>query len=173
MSGPAPVDPIAEPSDWVPPLILMADYGHSFQPYIEAVYAVFHEAFVDSQPQFLGRWVRCRRDPIYDGKEAGFWHCTSQGPTEEERIPDLRRCERIRWVRAVIENHADGRIDVWYNDRRGDTRYSLWFNEEYLVVLADRRHTWQLITAFTTDRDHQRRKLRRERDESQEVTGKG
>ena len=163
----------AEPPDWVPQLILMADYGHSFPPYIEAVYAIFRQAFIATQPQFQGRWVRCRRDPIYDGKEAGFWHCTSEGQQEDERIPDIRRCERIRWLRAVIENHTDDRIDVWHNELRGDMRYSLWFNEEYLIVLGDRRHTWQLITAFTTDQEHRRRKLRKERDESQEEAGNG
>lgn len=164
----------AEDKDWVPPLILMAEHGDSFPIYIEAVYAIFRATFIDSQPKFQGRWVRCRRDPIYDSKEAGFWHCTSEGKTEEDRIPDIRRCERIRWLRAVIENHSDERVDVWYNDLRGgDIRYSLWFDEEYLVVLGDRRRYWQLITAFTTDQEHRKRKLRKERDESQEKAGNG
>jgi hypothetical protein len=71
----------------------------------------------------------------------------------------------------VIEHHADDRIDVWFNSRRGDTRYSLWFDEEYLVVLGERGKHWQLITAFTTDQEHRRRKLRKERDESQAEAG--
>src|SRR5438132_13304737 len=110
------------PADWVPPLILMADHGDSWQPYIKAVYAVFRRDFIDSQPRFRGRWVRCRRDPIYDGKEAGFWHCTSEGKSEDERLPDIRRCERIAWVRGVIDHCSDSRIHTWQTDKRGDVR---------------------------------------------------
>lgn len=171
MSDAVPPTPAAEPpqeeADWVPPLILMADHDHTWPDYIDAVYTVFREDFVENQPQFEGRWVRFRRDPIFDGKEAGFWHCTSEGPREDERTPDLRRCERIRWLRAVIEHSTDERVDVWTSDRRGEFRTTLWFNEEYLIVLADRGRYWQLITAFVTDREHTRRKLRKERDECQ------
>src|SRR4051812_25717142 len=107
-------EPVAEePGDWLPPLVLMADHDHDWARYIAAVYAAFRADFVDSQPRFDGRWVRHRRDPIYEGREAGFWHCVSDGATEDERLPDIRRCERIRWLRAVIEHPGDERVDRW------------------------------------------------------------
>ena len=162
-----PATPTSEPPDWVPPLILMADHGHSWQSFVAAVYAVFRRDFIASQPRFRGKYVRCRRDPIYDGKEAAFWHCTSEGRTEDERIPDIRRCERIEWVRAIIENCLDKRIDTWETDKRGDLRCYLWFNEEFLVALGNRARSWQLITAFCTEREHNKRKLRQEREECQ------
>ena len=156
-------------SAWLPALILLSDHGGDWQRYIDAVYGVFNRDFLASQPRFQGRWVRCRRDPIIDGKEAGFWHCTSEGRDEVSRTPDMRRCERIAWVRATIENSADSSIDVWVRDdgRRGH-RTHIWFNEEYLVVLGERKagSRYQLVTAFCTDREHTIRKKRKERDES-------
>ena len=118
-----------------------------------------------------GKWVRCRRDPIYDGKYAGFWHCVSEGSDEANRTPDLRRCERIGWVRAVIVNaDSASEIDSWENQRQGEPRNLLWFREEYLVVLAQRtrKHDGfqylQLITAYHTPEKSRRKKLRTERD---------
>lgn len=161
-SGPSP--PIL---DWLPPLVLMADYDQQFHKYIAAVYEFFRRDFFES-PFYLDRKrVVCRRDPIYDGKEAGFWHCTSEGRNESERNPDLRRCERISWIKAIIENVGHPLIDDWTiskHDRASDVRRYLWFNEEYLIVLGARKNVWQLITCFTTPQEHYRRKLRSERD---------
>ena len=114
--------------------------------------------------------MRCRRDPIYDGKEAGFWHCVSEGASEEQRLPDLRRCERIRWIRTVIEHANDESVDHWTNRRGADTRHLIWWNESFLVVLAERTRRrdgfqyFQLITAYCTTEEHRKKKLRKDRD---------
>ena len=153
--------------EWLPALILLSDHGGDWPRWIDAVYAVFRRDFITSQPRFQGGWVRCRRDPLVDGKEAGFWHCTSEGKDELSRTPDLRRCERVAWLRATIENSKDSSIDLWVRDdgRRG-RRVHIWFNEEYLVVLGERKagSRYHLITAFCTDREHTIRKNRKERD---------
>ncbi len=157
---------------WLPPLVSLNDHGGNWQRYIDAVYAVFYHDFIASQPRYNGLWVRCRRDPICDGKEAGFWHCTSEGRDEVQRTPDLRRCERIGWVRAVIENAADASVDVWPSVRGSETRWVLWFGEEFLVVLAprpwkaERPRYMQLITAHCTLTEHEKRRLRKDRDEA-------
>jgi len=157
---------MTDPPPWLPPLITLGDAENSWELFIGAVYAKFRHDFITSQPRYEGRWVRCRRDPIIDGKEAGFWHCASEGRDEVSRTPDLRRCERIAWVRAVLENARDPLVESWLSPRGSDRRTVLWLNEEYVVVLADRRKTWQLITAYCTFEDHQRRKLRSARDAS-------
>ena len=153
---------------WLPLLVQSEDHGGGWQRYIDAVYAVFNRDFIASQPKFNGLWVRCRRD-LLDGKEAAFWHCTSEGPNETNRTPDFRRCERIGWVRAIIDHVDDPKVDVWQKHKKRDQRCYLWFDEIYLVVLGHRRKHYQLITAFCTDREHARRRLRRERDEGLNV----
>lgn len=162
---------MSEDPSWLPPLILLNDYGGDWSRYVEAIYERFKDDLLTNQPRYDSKWVRCRRDPIYDGKHAGFWHCVSEGNDEANRTPDLRRCERIGWVRAVIVNaDSASEIDSWKNDRQGEIRNLLWFREEYLVVLAERTRKqdgfqyFQLITAYQTPEDSRKRKLRAERD---------
>ncbi len=157
--------------DWLPPLLRMPDYGGVWSRYVEAVYAVFRRDFIESQPKFQGCWVRVRRDPLEQGKEAGFWHCTSGGEDEAQRKPELRRMERIEWVRAIIEHSGDPTVGCWVRMHGSEARRHLWFREEFLVVLGERkrlrggRRYFQLITAFDTPQEHQKRKRRRQRDE--------
>jgi len=151
---------------WLPDLMPLSDYGGDWGKYINAVFAVFYKDFIVSQPKFNACSVQCRRDPMYDGKEAGFWHCVSGGANEQNRIPDMRRCEAIGWIRAIIENCNDSLIKVWKSKKKSDVRVYLWFNEKYLVVVGERKKYLQLITAFNTDRDHTVRKLQREYERS-------
>jgi len=112
--------------------------------------------------------VRCRTDPMFDGKQAGFWHCVSDGPDEQNRIPDMRRCEAIGWIRTVIDNA--GKCDLWPNYRRGDKRWCIWVDEEFIVILGERKRRrdgfkyMQLITSYFTEEEQRKRKLRKERD---------
>ena len=163
-----------DPDAWLPELTTLSDSDGKWEVYVEVVYNLFKRDFVDSQPQFEGKWVRCRKDPIYDGKFAGFWHCVSDGDVEEDRIPDIRRCERISWVRPIIENAtARDDIDIWKNKRGSETNVLIWYDEYLLVVLGERtrKHDGfqylQLITAYTTEKEHRKRKLRKERDNYQ------
>ena len=155
---------------WLPELVLLEGYEGDWDRYLEAVYAVFQRDFIRSQPIFQGRWVRCRRDPLEQGKEAGFWHCTSGGKDESQRVPDLRRMERIGWVRSLIQNANDPTVETWEVMRGMDRRWCLWFREEFLVVLAARVRKrdgfryWQLITAYDTPEEHRIKILRKERD---------
>jgi len=156
---------------WLPALILLDDFGGNWSNYVEAVYAVFQCDFIKTQPRFRNFWVRCRREPLEQGKEAGFWHCISGGPNETERKPEPRRMERIGWVRAVIEHDNTPAVDVWQVMRGTDLRSCIWFNEEFLVVLAWRVRKpsgfkyWQLVTAYDTPEENRKRQLRKARDE--------
>ena len=103
--------------------------------------------------------------PETAGRWALFWHLVQEGRVEDDRTPDLRRCERLRWVRWEIENaptHPE--IDDWQNNRGNETSTLLWYREEYVVVLAQRRNYWLLKTAYCTDQPHRVRLLRQERD---------
>ena len=152
-----------DPPDWLPEIF---EFEGDWNAFINAVYAKFCDDLVRNTVLFQGSRVSVRRKPETDGKGFGFWHCVSEGQDETSRIPDLSRCERICWIRAVIENHSDPRIDHWTNERGRETNHLLWLDEQYLVVLAQRNGYFLLKTAYLTEREHKIRKLRKERDDS-------
>jgi len=152
--------------DWLPPLVLFEDYKGDWGVYLDAIYAYFKQDFVDSKPEFHGRRLGLKRHPMTHGKEATFWHMIQEGKAEEERTPDLRRCERIRWPKPVIEHDDDQAIKVWRNRRGRDERVCLWFyKENYLVILADRRDYILPWTAYLVEQPHRQRKLQKEYEE--------
>ncbi|MBE0436413.1 MAG: hypothetical protein IBX56_11490 [Methylomicrobium sp.] len=154
--------------DWLPDLVLMEDSRGDWGAYLARVYQFFQQDFVDKKPSFQGKRLSLKRHPVIDGKEATFWHMISEGDIEEERTPDIRRMERIRWPRPIIENareiQATLAIKVWRNIRRkNESRILLWLEaEQYLVVLADRGDYILPWTAYQVTRSHQQRKLQKE-----------
>lgn len=151
---------------WLPDIIPLEDYGGDWERYLEAVFECFQRDFKDRELRFRGKPVRTSYHPAYENKDYSFWHLMQEGKVEDERTPDLRRCERIGWIRPVIENAGDTQIRVWENERprrRGnERRVLLWLNEEFLVVLGDRHTYWTVVTAYPTDRTRRIDKLRRE-----------
>jgi len=148
---------------WLPSLVLFVDYNGIWEVYLEAVYSFFKQDFVDSKPVFQGRRLGLKRHPVVNGKEATFWHMISEGKVEEERIPDLRRCERIRWPRPVIENSDDPKVKYWVSIKRYENRIHILLEEEdYLVVLADRKGYLLPWTGFLVKRKHICKKLLKE-----------
>lgn len=149
--------------EWLPPLVLFNDYGGNWDAYLEAVYEWFRRDFIDNKPMFQGQRLGLKRHPLSKGKEATFWHMISEGQDEENRIPDFRRCERIRWPKAVIEHHQDPRVKYWVSVKRKENRIHMWMEDvDYLVVLADRRGYLLPWTAFLVTRRHAKQKLRKE-----------
>ena len=145
------------------PLVYLSDYKGNFTSYQNAVYEHFKADLISSKAFFQGNTISLRRNPEFQGREYSFWHITSGGNVEDERLPDLRRYERIRWIRPIIENAEDSAIKQWENKRSGEPRICLWLEEEdYLVILAPRKNYILLLTAYMTDRDETRRKIRKE-----------
>lgn len=152
--------------EWLPELTQLVDYGGDWDKYLDAVYKFFKQDFVDSQPKFRGERLSLKRHPVIQGKEATFWHLISEGKYEPDRLPDLWRCERIRWPRPIIESQEqEPSLKVWENKREGETRICLWLsfdNEDYLVVLAKREGYLLLWTAYPLTWEHTKRKLQKE-----------
>jgi hypothetical protein len=144
---------------WLPDIITLEEFGGNWEKFFAAVYDYFHQDFVTSKPYFRGKRLGLKRHPEYMGKSATFWHMISEGSQESERTPDLRRCERIRWPKAIIEHDVDPMIKVWAEQRQGSNRIHLWFEMQgYLVVIDDRGDYMLPWTAFYVEREHQRKK---------------
>lgn len=152
--------------DWLPPLVLLTDFGGNWDRYLEEIYQYFWRDFVDSRPQLGGKRFALKRHPLLEGKEATFWHLITSGPLEDERLPDLRRCERVRWPRALIEAVGSVRVRWWRNERQGEARVVISLTDfSYVTVLADRGSYVLLWTAYCVEQEHRREKLRKEWEE--------
>jgi hypothetical protein len=155
------------PPPWLPALVTLADHGGDPDAYLAALYGFFTADFITTRPRFRGETLALKRHPMSRGKEATFWHVISEGATEDERLLDMRRCERIRWPRPVIEHEAEPVVRVWKNQRGCDERICLWLEAaEYLIVLARREKYLLLWTAYPVIEPHRKRKLQREYDEA-------
>jgi len=157
---------MSEFPDWLPELLLFEDYDGCWQRYEDVVFSKFHTDFIQSSPVFQGLTVYVTKQ-LVKGKERGFWHCIQEGLVEEKRTPDFRRCERITWIKAIIENANDPKIKKWQKQKGRHIRQLLWLEEvEYLVILENRKTHWLLITAYCTTREHTKNKLRKEYESS-------
>jgi len=149
--------------EWLPSLMYLRDYDGDWNRYLDAIYACFKQDFIDSKPVFQGRKLGLKRYPLSHGKEATFWHMISEGKNEDDRLPDFRRCERIRWPKPVIEHSTDTGVKYWVSVKNRENRIHIWLEaEDYIVVLAERNGFLLPWTAFTVNREHTRRKLMKE-----------
>jgi len=152
---------------WLPDLIPCEDLSN-WAEYENTLYALFKADFISSHPHFEGQQVNIRRYPIEYGKEEAFFHVTCQDYSKTgSRDPDLRRCERIRWVRSFIENYGCDSsacpecsgVKVWREPHKSNTRVLILLEEErYMVVVEPRKGYCLLITAFYFDQDHRLRR---------------
>jgi hypothetical protein len=111
--------------DWLPPLWRMSPWGEAV---MEQLYAIFRRDFIDNPARYDGCevWFFPERER---GKELIFWHLVEREdpPGSGHRFPDFRRCERLPWARAMLDNHAEPQIKAWdYAEGDGDTRTYVW-----------------------------------------------
>jgi len=149
--------------DELPELI---EFEGDWNKFIETVYQVFRNDFIENSLYFRNKKVNMKRHPLVDGKEYTFYHITHEGNTENERTPDLRRCERIRWARTTIENCDKWGLKAWLQKRNGKNRICIWLEIEnepdYIVILDIRVKFCLLWTAFTLQHEHEKRKKEKE-----------
>lgn len=152
---------------WLPQLELYNSTETRWCEYEDHLYSIFRNDFIDSFPIYNGSKVKIRYHPIENGKEESFYHVTCQDYLKSgKRVPDFRRCERIRWVRKFIENSVCGKecdncsgIKVWDQEIHGKIRTHILLEEErYMVVIEKRPRYCLLITAFYFDKEHKLRK---------------
>ena len=153
---------------WLPKLEFWNDYGNNWDEYQDMLYSIFKTDFIENHPVFEGKQVNIRKHPIEYGKEEAFYHVTCQDYLKNgERVPDFRRCERIRWVRAFIENYnCDSAqcedckgVKIWNESYKSAIRVHILLEEErYMVVVEPRDSYCLLITAFYFEHDHSLRK---------------
>ena len=155
--------------DWLPEMARV-------DPWTEATYAMLYMIFCrdirDAELRYQGREVWFFKE-MDGGKEALFWHLTTrknkvepiprrkknvfsvdQVTAEQERLPDLRRCERLPWVKPLIEHGNDPDVLAWdYEEGDRTIKTYVWIQAYDFVVIMKRfpNGTRRLITSFYVD----------------------
>lgn len=148
---------------WLTSLITLADFGGDGKAYIDHLYSIFNRDFVDSETQFRGKKV-IFDNVIEDGKFRGFTHITTEeNKATKERELCLRRCERLEWIKLMIENETDPGVLVWeqihYTPKRVSVRTFIFIeNEDFLIILNPIKGEQFLVTAIYVDYPNQKRK---------------
>jgi hypothetical protein len=147
------------PPSWLPPMVCVNPWTVET---FETLYEVFKRDFKATQPAYAGQPVWTFSD-MDSGREVVFWHLTHrQDKVTGGRLPDLRRSERLPWVRKMIDNAKKPEILAWdYKEGKGTVNTYIWLKDyDFLVLMKkypDGRR--RLLTSFYVDYPNYRRKL--------------
>jgi hypothetical protein len=155
--------------EWLPAKALVSPW--TLNTY-EVLYEIFCRDIRDYALRYKGNDVWIFKD-MEDGKETVFWHlttretkpvkvprrkrrfCSAVQPREErERLPDLRRCERLPWVRPLIEHPSDPEVLAWdYEEGDRTIKTYVWIKDYDFVAIMKRYpdQKRRLITSFYVD----------------------
>jgi hypothetical protein len=150
-------------------------FNGDWNSYEEAIYSVFLHSVVHGGLTFHGSPIKAQFRPATRDKGFSFWHLISEAPdranrNEDDRIPDLDRCARIRWISWCIGNAESDGFSWWENRRKSETHVVIWAEaHDFSVVLAKRQtrdgpRYYLLKTAYCL-KQHRRATFAKERDE--------
>ena len=152
--------------DWLEPLALLEDFNGDPEAYVAHLFSVFTRDFITTTPIFNGKKVlHDKKDD--NGKPQAFSHITTEENRQtKQRELCLRRCERIAWIKAVIENSNDPKVLVWEKEQHTSKRiaartFLFLEDEDFLVILQEIKWGHYLITAIYVDNPNQKRKHRK------------
>ncbi len=149
---------------WLPEML-------NVNPWTETTYDALYQLFCDtlknSRPVYRGAEVWFFLD-MEDGKEKIFWHLTSRDDKETgERLPDLRRSERLPWVRPMIDQPDQSDVLDWdFEEGDGTIKTYIWLKEYDFVVIMKKYpdENRRLITSFWIEYNNTRRKMQKKYD---------
>lgn len=127
---------------WLPPIEEMEGDWDAF---CDEIFKIFERDL--RAARFFGSRVTRRRAPEVAGKPDGFWHVTSEhfDQDSDERIPDLRRCERVPWIGPMIDAAGSERVLCFRSPR--PVKYG------HNVVIALPDFSYVVILGVRTGRD--------------------
>ena len=148
---------------WLEPLVLLQNFNGDIVSYLDYVFTLFTRDFVFTSPVYKGKKV------FYDkkddgGKPATFVHITTEeNRSTGQREVCLRRCERIGWIKSIIENANDPAVLVWEKEQKTSKRrtkrtYLFLEQEDFLVIMQELKHGHYMITAIYVDNPNQKKK---------------
>jgi len=150
--------------EWLPP---MASVDGVWEDTLQNLYNIFVDDFKRRQPRLDTQRVRWDRRVLEGDKEEGFWHLITRTEKQSgERLPDLRRAERLPWCPPTINNARDISVKLWiYREGNGRLHTYIWLEDWDYVIVFDMRtqrigNVFFLLTAYHVDGKNQRRHLK-------------
>lgn len=149
-------------------LVQYSDFHGVYEDYIEKLYEYFCSDFIEEMPCFIKHEVDFTGKTKVYGKEATFWKLVTAkgniiypGSKVDERVLDIKRSCRIRWIKEIIENYEDESVKVWLETKNNQRRFHLIYNDEFLVVLGQQYafphfHIVTAIYVSPSNRDYYR-----------------
>jgi hypothetical protein len=148
-------------------LPLIYEFHGNWTTYVEELYDMYLDDIVNNTSlKFNTLPIKTRFKPMTDGKGFGFWHIISDGEEEDDRVPDMRRCESLPWVSYCISTATKPPSPVcWWRNKRGTNTHIVILNEDedFVVVLAERKDYYLLKTAYFP-RSYRLKSMKKERD---------
>ena len=165
--------------EWLPDMLCVNPWTEKTY---DMLYKVFCQDIRDNNLIYMSNkvWIFLEME---DGKEKIFWHLTTryvkikkiprrkrkfypeeQTHDEEERLPDLRRCERLPWVRALIEYSSEPNVQAWdYEEGDLIIKTYIWLKDFDFVVIMKKysNGTRRLITSFYVDKPYKQKDFER------------
>lgn len=170
--------------EWLPDMVQVSPWCTSgSDDTYEILYRIFCRDIKNHELKYVEYNVWFFNE-LEDGKEKIFWHLTSREQKSRkvprrkkrfydtdtipaERLPDLRRSERLPWVRSLIENCGKSEISAWdYEEGDGSIKTYVW-SENYDFVVVMKKYPDQsrrLVTSFYIDVDYKRHNFERKYD---------
>ncbi len=155
---------------WLPKIITLEEFNGNWAAYNDAIYKIFINDFIKNKLYFRNKKVEIRINPKENNYEHAFIHLTSKEVNQpvdvNDRIADLRRCERIAWNRKIIENYEcknscpNCRKILYYEEYyKNNIRINLLFADvNFKVILEKRKNYYLLITGYYIYYKHKMKK---------------
>lgn len=129
---------------------------------IEILYNKFKKDFVDNNTYLNNNiYIDPRSKIKTKNKENVFWHIiTREDKKIKQRILDLDRGCRIKWIKPIIENYSIKNIKMFYNrESNKKIRLYLWLYEKDFVVILQKlgKNSTYLVTSFYIDQKYKRK----------------
>lgn len=143
---------------WLPSLFDVSNWTHNTY---DLLYKIFHSDFFISKTNHYETPVRVSRKKE-DGKELTFWHITTRTNESSERLPDHRRCERLPWLKPMLEQSSHPDVLAWEStEGDGTLKTYVWLKDhDYIAIMkTTKKGHLMLITAYWVEYENTKRKL--------------
>jgi len=138
--------------------------GDDFNAYLKGLYNIYVTEIANANFTFHQKPLHVFTTLNYNLQHLTFEHITTKG--SNDRLYNQNRCERIIWIKDILNKICDGCADYrvfrdrsWKQDKKV-ARYILWcVKEDYVIVLEERATVVMLITAYCIVYSNKRREL--------------